>query len=192
MFAKRLKELREQLNISQTQLANDLNLSRSTISSYELNKRQPDFEILEQLADYFNVSIDYLLGRSNLKTFKEYIADTDFKVLLEKLKDANSETRNITVHIIDNLFLTLFNALSDNELELLEILNTFYSHIYKLNFSFKENSKVMFFKKLFNDDINETLSLQDKLKVLSECKTQCNSAMDDLLQYYIEKDLKSN
>ena len=59
----RLKELREQRGISQTELANFLGVVRSTICQYEKGNRMPDSNILGKLADYFNVSVDYLLGR---------------------------------------------------------------------------------------------------------------------------------
>lgn len=63
-FGSALKILREARNLSQPELAEILGLSRSTISMYENNNRQPDFEILEMLADYFNVDMNTLLGNS--------------------------------------------------------------------------------------------------------------------------------
>ena len=60
----RLKELRKKRNISQLKLALDLNMNQNTISRYENLERQADYEALIKFADYFNVSLDYLLGRS--------------------------------------------------------------------------------------------------------------------------------
>ena len=60
----RLKELRKKKNISQLKLAIDLNLNQNTISRYENMEREADYETLIKIADYFNVSLDYLLGRS--------------------------------------------------------------------------------------------------------------------------------
>lgn len=59
----RLKELRKQRNISQLKLAIDLNMNQNTISRYENMERQADYETLIRFADYFRVSLDYLLGR---------------------------------------------------------------------------------------------------------------------------------
>lgn len=64
MIGNRLKELREGLNLLQKELADKLNLTQQTISLYESNKREPDFEIVEKIADFFDVSVDYLLGRT--------------------------------------------------------------------------------------------------------------------------------
>lgn len=60
----RLKELRKQRHISQVRLAMDLSMNQNTISRYESGVHEADYETLIKLADYFNVSIDYLLGRT--------------------------------------------------------------------------------------------------------------------------------
>lgn len=56
-----LKQLLEEKNISQRQLAVELNIAPSTLGNYFRNEREPDFETLKMLAVYFNVSTDYLL-----------------------------------------------------------------------------------------------------------------------------------
>ena len=60
----RLKKLRKERNISQLKLALDLNMNQNTISRYENMERQADYETLVAFADYFGVSLDYLLGRN--------------------------------------------------------------------------------------------------------------------------------
>ena len=61
----RLKKLRKERNISQLKLAIDLNMNQNSISRYENNEREADYETLIKFADYFDVSIDYLLGRTD-------------------------------------------------------------------------------------------------------------------------------
>jgi transcriptional regulator with XRE-family HTH domain len=77
MFAKRLKMLRESRGISQEELANVLMISASAVGMYEQGRREPDHDKLRALADYFSVSIDYLLGRDlidvNLKVDAENV-----------------------------------------------------------------------------------------------------------------------
>ena len=63
----RLKRLRKERNISQLKLATDLNMNQNTISRYENMEREADYEILIKFADYFDVSLDYLLGRTDDK-----------------------------------------------------------------------------------------------------------------------------
>ncbi len=66
-FQNRLRDLRKSLDLSQSELGKKFNLAKSTISQYELGKRAPDSIMLEKLADFFNVTVDYLLGRSEIK-----------------------------------------------------------------------------------------------------------------------------
>ena len=61
----RLKEIRKAKGISQLKLAMDLNTNQNTISRYETGEREPGIVELIKIADYFNVSIDYLLERTN-------------------------------------------------------------------------------------------------------------------------------
>lgn len=60
----RLRELRKEKNLSMKQLAEKFNLSESTISLYERGLHEPEFDTLKKFADYFDVTIDYLLGKS--------------------------------------------------------------------------------------------------------------------------------
>ena len=60
----RLKELRKSKGISQRRLAIDLNMAQNTISRYENEVREADYKTLILFADYFDVSVDYLLGRT--------------------------------------------------------------------------------------------------------------------------------
>lgn len=63
-FPARLINLRQSKQLTQKQLASDLSLSEVAVQNYENRRRKPTFDILISLADYFNVSLDYLVGRS--------------------------------------------------------------------------------------------------------------------------------
>lgn len=67
MFKDNLKILRKEASLTQEELAKNLRLAKSTISMYESGSREPDFETLEAIADFFNVDMDYLLGKSDIK-----------------------------------------------------------------------------------------------------------------------------
>ena len=62
-FAQRLKELREYYGMTQAEVAECLNFSSAAISNYECGEREPGIEELVLLADFFQVSLDYLVGR---------------------------------------------------------------------------------------------------------------------------------
>lgn len=65
MFGQTLTELRKQRKLTQAEMAKILGVARTTYSSYEQGRRKPDDEIQKKIADYFEVSLDYLHGRNN-------------------------------------------------------------------------------------------------------------------------------
>lgn len=65
----RLKELRKKKKISQLKLAMDLGMNQNSISRYENGEREADYATLIAFADYFGVSVDYLLERTDNPTF---------------------------------------------------------------------------------------------------------------------------
>lgn len=67
-FGDRLKELRIKRGLNQEQLAQQLGISSSSISMYERNQREPNFETEEMFADFFNVDLNYLRGNQNTTT----------------------------------------------------------------------------------------------------------------------------
>lgn len=66
-FGDVLAELRQDKGLYQKQLGELLNVSTSTISNYETNTHLPDYKTIVRIADYFEVSIDYLFGRTNFE-----------------------------------------------------------------------------------------------------------------------------
>jgi transcriptional regulator with XRE-family HTH domain len=68
IFIERLKQLREAKNLTQLRLAMELNVSQETISGYEIGKAVPPAEMLVKLADTLDTSVDYLLGRTDIKS----------------------------------------------------------------------------------------------------------------------------
>lgn len=65
-FATILKTLRTEHSLSQSALAERLGISKSAVSMYEQGRREPDFQLLGKIADFFQVDIDALLGHSDL------------------------------------------------------------------------------------------------------------------------------
>ncbi len=65
-FSDKFKELRKSRNLSQQQLADYLHTSKSSVNMYERGEREPGLEMLETIADYFNVDMDYLMGKSEI------------------------------------------------------------------------------------------------------------------------------
>lgn len=67
-FGQKVRKLRENLGFNQIELAARLSVVNSTVSQWEADKRMPDSVMLQKLADFFEVSVDYLLGRTDSPT----------------------------------------------------------------------------------------------------------------------------
>ena len=114
-FATRLKALREEKNLNQGQLAKALGMSRGSISFYENGERTPDIETLDKVSKFFDVSYNYLLGKSTMKrstieetAISEYTGLNDFNICL-----LHNNERHYQNDIL-NIFITLL--LEENEL----------------------------------------------------------------------------
>ena len=85
-FPERLKELRAMHELTQEEFASKSGLSRSAVGMYESGKREPSFEILEKIADFFNVDMNYLLGKSDTTTrlFNEHVSPISNLVPIER------------------------------------------------------------------------------------------------------------
>lgn len=66
-FGDRLRNLRLEKNMTQEEVASYFGLHKTRISQYELNKRQADDDMKKKLAEFFNVSLDYLLGKTDIR-----------------------------------------------------------------------------------------------------------------------------
>lgn len=75
MLSKRIKQLRESHGETQQKMAENLGVSQQTIAGWEKGQRNPSLETLSTLADYFGVSVDYLLGRTDIPNI--YIHDIE-------------------------------------------------------------------------------------------------------------------
>lgn len=86
----KLKELRNEKKISQQELANQLNFNIMTYNNWEKEKREPNIQTLIKLADYYNVTIDYLVGR-NYTNDIGYLTDNQKTLLKDfnQLKEIN-------------------------------------------------------------------------------------------------------
>lgn len=90
MFGDRLKELREEKELTQDELGRMLGVSRQSISSYESQDIEPSINNLVKLADIFNVSLDYLLCRTkekhnlNLKDIEDRDFIVDLAMIIKK------------------------------------------------------------------------------------------------------------
>jgi transcriptional regulator with XRE-family HTH domain len=92
MLGKKIRELREQNDITQQDLAKYLKVAKSTLSQYETSSRIPNDDIKKAIAKKFNVSIDYLLGLTDIpETIDTYIAKQSNKQPVENQYNADEQ-----------------------------------------------------------------------------------------------------
>jgi transcriptional regulator with XRE-family HTH domain len=104
MSKNNLKEIRNNKSLLQTKVAMDLNITQETVSSYETGRVLPSSDMLINLADYYNTSIDYLLCRTKydmtIDSIKpNNITDKDFIILNKINRLTNSDKDKIEAYI---------------------------------------------------------------------------------------------
>lgn len=97
MFAERLKLLRKSNpNLTQQDMANILGVAKTTYASYEQGKRTPDAELQNKIADYFDVSLDYLHGR-------DVINNSNLDKNMNRNNELSPEQLTVAAHIDDDV-----------------------------------------------------------------------------------------
>ncbi len=94
-FGERLKKLRIEFGMTQTDLAKRLNITKSVVSYYELRERTPSPDVLIQLANIFHVSTDYLLGINHKKTIDvSDLNEDDIAFLMITIETLQKKNKN--------------------------------------------------------------------------------------------------
>lgn len=108
-FHLRLRELRNSRKVSQQELADLLGISKSSVNMYERGEREPGLDTLEAIADYFNVDMDYLMGKtSEIKAFDEIFSTEILAKESEVYKAINDCFGKQTVELVH-----LFNSFNE-------------------------------------------------------------------------------
>jgi transcriptional regulator with XRE-family HTH domain len=97
-IGERIMQLRKQLNISQLELADKAEVSRTIIGNYERNTNTPSIEVLLKIAKVFNVSVDFLVGEGQLSTF-----DKDLLKRIEDIELLDTDTKQHLFFLMDNV-----------------------------------------------------------------------------------------
>ena len=101
----RIKSLRKEFNMGQQELADKIGVAKSTIAMYENGTRKPSIKVLFKLSDIFNCSIDYILGKSNIRNPNNVeLSDLDI-AFATGIKGLNKENQETLKNIIDGLLL---------------------------------------------------------------------------------------
>lgn len=114
-FGEKLRQLMENNNVKQQELADKLNVKRGSVSNWTTNRRCPDAETIVKIADYFNVTVDYLLKDTEIESkefekIKELKEDySEIENLYESYKELDEKNKNL----IDSLIKTMLESQKD-------------------------------------------------------------------------------
>ena len=123
MFSSRIKALRKEKKKTQNDLATYLNVRRSTYGEYERGIITPPYDKIKAIADYFEVSVDYLMGNTDSKEFKTESIDVSETLcaMVEELEDENS-TININGHKLNKASRELLILSLENDIKLVDVM----------------------------------------------------------------------
>ncbi len=105
-MVQNLKLLRTKYKVSQQQLADIIGVTQQSINKYENHKVEPDIQTLIKLAEYFNTSIDYLVGRTDIdhviESVVRYDLNQDEAALIDKYRILSKKQKNVVLVLTDS------------------------------------------------------------------------------------------
>ena len=129
-FGKRFKEARKEKSLTQEQLADKFHLKKSSISRYENDKQMPEVNLLKEFADFFGVTVDYLLGSESIKT-EDLNTKNSGNILFENAQDAMA-------FILKQPSIMAFGVPDLTDEEIIEFANDILSHIKLVSYKYKK------------------------------------------------------
>lgn len=123
MFSSRIKALRKEKKKTQNDLATYLNVRRSTYGEYERGIITPPYDKIKAIADYFEVSVEYLMGNTDSKEFQGESIDVSetLNAMVDELEDENSHI-NINGHKLNKASRELLILSLENAIKLVDVM----------------------------------------------------------------------
>lgn len=175
LFKYRLKELRKRWGLTQAELADQLGISRPTLTKYEQGEREPDYTTLKKIADYFNISTDYLLGRTNFEKATAIQKIVEMSGLLKKIEEIPIEEPYFSISFVAEEFYDILKEADNKEREVL--LTTYFGIFSSLN--------------IFRNDMKRAKSKNEELyapKIFDlylDTKNEVSEFIDRMYKHYI-------
>lgn len=179
-FSIRLISLRKERGMTQTDLAQLIQKKRSTVSGYETEGKEPDFETVCFLASYFDVSTDYLLGYSDERNHVEQVFYNDRINFERHFKDMPLELRPVVSKCFDDFYLLLNR---DMQLARPERLRIYQELLHTLQSLRAEIRKLI---ETSGNAISDPVALSDLMALQGQLKNEVATLLDRLMQADME------
>ena len=121
-FATALKTIRKERGYTQSSLAKELNVSQNAVYNWENRKCEPSIEMIKKIADVFNVSMDYIMGKISIGNYQvptEWVADANYKPIIDAIGNGLGDPNWDKMHdaqsvVYNNLLLSSFSKLNNH------------------------------------------------------------------------------
>lgn len=179
-FSSRLIALRKERQMTQSDLAKAIHKTRSTVSGYETEGKEPDYEMLCSLAEYFGVSTDYLLGIDDCRTHSEAVFINDTKNFKRHYDSLPPLVKQTVAKMYDSFYVLLSRDMIKNNEERLAL----YSDL----FSLLQDSRAKIRNAIDScgGQVTDPLLLSDLMNLQNNLKNEVCAVLDKLMQADID------
>jgi len=186
VFSERLIALRKERGFSQYEFAKVLKMSRSTISGYETEGKEPNYSTLRMFAEFFNVSADFLLGLSDERNHADVVFQkdsTNFKKHFDALPPAE---KAIVAETFDSFYVMLFRDVCAADASRLSLYRDL------LRSLCSSRSDIRKLVDSHEGSVTDAALLTPLLNLEGEAKKNIGDALDKLMQSDLDAALKKN
>lgn len=179
-FSSRLIALRKERQMTQSDLAKAIHKTRSTVSGYETEGKEPDYEMLCSLAEYFGVSTDYLLGIDDCRTHSEAVFINDTKNFKRHYDGLPPLVKQTVAKMYDSFYVLLSRDMMKNNEERLAL--------YLDLFSLLQDSRAKIRNAIDScgGQVTDPLLLSDLMNLQNSLKNEVCAVLDKLMQADID------
>jgi transcriptional regulator with XRE-family HTH domain len=180
MYGERIRGLRKQRGMTLRDLSRELGIPFTTLGNYEREDREPNFETFKSIADYFQVSIDYLTGRRNNEKIFSNRTNINFLTHLEgELLNAPPEICNTTINIFEQLYSVMDGEIESNNLREIELLAEIINFISRMKNGFNYNVKT-------EDNFLQPINHYDYAIIYRNEKLELDKRFNELFDLYVK------
>ena len=179
-FSTRLISLRKERGLSQEELAQIVNKTRSAVSGYEIEDKEPPFDVLCLFAEYFGVSTDYLLGLSDERNNVEQVFYNDRGNFERHFKAMSAELRPVVAKCFDSFYLLLGRDMQLSRPERLQVYQELFQTLQSLRAGIRKAVEAS------GGAITAPLALSELMAMQSQLKNEVCALLDKLMQADME------
>lgn len=179
-FSARLSSLRKERGLTQEEMSAVIHKKRSTYSGYENEGKEPDFETICLLAEYFGVSTDYLLGFSDKKNHVEQVFYNDHVNFERHFKAMPAELRPVVTKCFDSFYLLLGRDMQTARPERLRVYQELLQTLQSLRAEIRRAVEAS------GGAVSDPVALSDLMALQSQLKNEVSVLLDKLMQADME------